>query len=125
MPPRKKQGSAVEIVAQEPSTPSYPEDTPAVRAYSSCCDRFAKLLLGHAGTLARRRGSSMVTDADFEDGYRQLTRPNNRALLATCMGDLLMIAGGAVIGVMQTPSVCIGLAFAVTGIYIRECAGGK
>jgi histone H3/H4 len=123
MPPRKKQGSAGEIVARESS--SFPEDTPAVRTYSNCCERFANQLIAVAGTLARRRGSSMVTDADFEDAYRQLTRPNNRTLLATCMGDLLMIAGGAFIGVLQTSSICVGLAFALAGLYIRECAGER
>ena len=123
--PRKKQDSAGEIVPRESGSISYPEDTPAMRAYSSCCDRFSKMLLELAGTIAHRRGTSMITDADVEDAHRQITRPSNRTLFATCLGDLLMIAGGAFIGALQTQPVCIGLVFAAAGLYIRECAGGK
>jgi len=123
--PRKKQEPSGDVIPGESGPVSYPEDTPAVRAYSSCCERFAQMLLSLAGTYANRRGTTMVTDADVEDAYREITRPNRRKVFATVLGDFLLLAGGAFFGTLQMTFMGIGALLALAGFYIRECGGGK
>ncbi len=67
----------------------------------------------------------MLTDADFEDAYRELTRPSRQTVVGKCLGDFVMVFGGAFLGTLQSSYCSIGIVFIVVGLYVREYSGTK
>jgi hypothetical protein len=96
-----------------------------VRKLESSFNQFAEMLYDLSKSNANRHGTSTVTDADVDDAFRELTRPTYKNYVPICLGEAMMIIGGALLGSLVFNYAGIGVLFAIVGIYLRECVSEK
>ena len=46
-------------------------------------------------------------------------------MVGKCLGDFVMVFGGAFLGTLQSSYCSIGIVFIVVGLYVREYSGTK
>jgi hypothetical protein len=71
----------------------------------------------------RQRNSTTVVDSDVNDAFRELTRPSTTSRWHKCVGDALLIIGGALLFSFWSSShwiTLMGIAVCGAGFYLRE-----
>jgi hypothetical protein len=98
MAKRRKDPAGEMMPAGTEAKESYLADIPAVRSFENSCGSFAEMLYNLAKSNANRGGTNTITDANVNDAYRELTRPTNKNYVPVCLGEAMMIIGGALFG---------------------------
>ena len=117
-----------ELVPTE-SSKSEAEKVPLAtqRAHDGFMKRFGSMLDELATLIMRQRNSATLTEADYDDAFRQLTRHNSPTRLQRAMGDGLLVIGGIFIPLWPTsPLLTVGgVVMGLAGLYVREFMSPK